>query len=122
MGQYVVLENKDRYCFNLCDSDGHILAKSIVFPSRDECLDAITAMQSAAKSAPIEDASVDGYVRQGAPKYRVYEDMDGSYYFRYFAANAEDVAQSYVFDNKESLMTRLERMKKESTSSLANEL
>lgn len=122
MGQYVVLEHNERFFFNLCDSNGHVLASSIVFPSRDECLHTIAELQKDASAAQLEDSSVDPHAIIDGAKYRIYEDMDGTYYFRYFMADSQDVLQSRSYNAKDELLQRIERMRKESTSSLANEV
>ena len=64
MGQYVVVENEGRYCFNLCASNGHILMSSIIFPSKDECLHGIECVRASAADAEIEDSTIDAFDRE----------------------------------------------------------
>ena len=106
MGQYVVVENEGRYCFNLCASNGHILMSSIIFPSKDECLH-------------IEDSTIDAFDRESTPKFRIYEDFDGHYFFRFITHEAGDIARSHTYEHKESLLRRIERTRAECDSSLA---
>lgn len=120
MGQYVMVEHEGRWCFNLCANDGHILVSSLVFPSSDECRLAIESVQKAAKDARIEDTTEDAHARGINPKYRIYQDMDGKYYFRYFSDDGSDIAESHKYYHKDSLLRRIERMRNESSSSIAS--
>ena len=121
MGQYVIIENGGRYCYNLCASNGHVLVNSIVFPSRDECLKSIDEMRDTASTAGIEDSTEDAFDRIPSPKYRIYETMDEKYFFRFITSMAGDVARSHEYPKKESLLRRIERMRSECDSSLAHE-
>lgn len=119
MGQYVIVEHGGKYCFNLCASDGHVLATSIVFPSRDECMRGIEDVRTTAKGAQVEDSTVDAFARESSPKFRIYEDMDGLYYFRFITGAAGDIAVSHHYPKKDSLLRRIERMRTEAESSMA---
>lgn len=119
MGQYVVVENEGRWCFNLCASNGHILASSIIFPSQDECLKGIDCLRKEAGNAAIEDSTIDAFDREETPKYRIYEDFEGHYFFRFITNEAGDIARSHTYDNKDSLYRRIERMSAEADSPLA---
>jgi uncharacterized protein YegP (UPF0339 family) len=57
MGQYVLNENEGKYLFNLCASNGHIVTTSMVFPSKDDCLDGIDRIRRTAKDAVVEDTT-----------------------------------------------------------------
>ncbi|QOY60200.1 YegP family protein [Thermophilibacter immobilis] len=119
MGQYVVVENEGRYCFNLCASNGHILVSSIIFPSKEECERGIECVRASAPDAEIEDATVDAFDREKSPKFRIYEDFDGHFFFRFITEDAGDIARSHTYEQKESLFRRIERMRAEADSSLA---
>ena len=119
MGQYVVVENEGRYCFNLCASNGHILMSSIIFPSKDECLHGIECVRASAENAEIEDSTIDAFDREETPKFRIYEDFDGHYFFRVITHEAGDIARSHTYEHKESLLRRIERTRAECDSSLA---
>lgn len=122
MGQYVVNEHKGSYMFNLCASNGHVLAGSIVFPDKEECLDAIDTLGKVAPKASVEDTTEFSYTRVASPKYRIYKTLEGKYYFRFFAADGADVVRSHNYEKKESLLRRIERMREEATSSLAHDV
>lgn len=119
MGQYVVVENEGRYCFNLCASNGHILMSSIVFPSKEECLRGVDCVRKSAEDAEVEDSTVDAFDREKSPKFRIYEDFDGHYFFRFITEDAGDIARSHTYELKESLLRRIERTRAEADSSLA---
>lgn len=119
MGQYVVVENEGRWCFNLCASNGHILCSSIIFPSQDECLHGLECMRAEAGNAAIEDSTIDAFDREPAPKFRIYEDFEGRYFFRFITNEAGDIARSHTYELKESLMRRIERTAAEADSPLA---
>ncbi len=114
-----MVENEGRYCFNLCASNGHILMTSIVFPSREECLRGIECVRTSAADATIEDSTVDAFDRESSPKFRIYEDFEGHYFFRFITQDAGDIARSHTYDLKESLYRRIERTRAEADSSLA---
>ena len=111
MGQYVVVEN-------LCASNGHILMSSIIFPSKDECLHGIECVRASAADAEIEDSTIDAFDREETPKFRIYEDFDGHYFFRYITHEAGDIARSHTYEHKESLLRRIERTRAECTTRL----
>ncbi|MDD5800785.1 MAG: YegP family protein [Coriobacteriales bacterium] len=119
MGQYVINEKDGRYLFNLCSSNGHILGQSLVFPSREECLDGIEAVRKDAPSAAVEDSTVDAFKREPAPKFRIYETLSGNYFFRFFTKDNGDILQSHSYPQKDSLLRRIERMRNEASSSIA---
>lgn len=119
MGQYVVVENEGRYCFNLCASNGHILMSSIIFPSKDECLRGIECVRTSAADADLEDSTIDAFDREKSPKFRIYEDFDGHFFFRFITEDAGDIARSHTYELKESLLRRIERTRAEADSSLA---
>lgn len=118
MGQYVVNENDGRYQFNLCASDGHVAAYSIVFPSRHDCERGIEDLRREAPAANIEDGTEKDYERVPAPKFRVYQDLDGKYFFAFIASNGEDLVLSHRYPRKDSLYHRIERVQAESNSSV----
>lgn len=119
MGQYVINEKDGRYLFNLCSSNGHILGQSLVFPSREECLEGIDALKADAPKAAVEDSTVDAFTREAAPKFRIYETLSGNYFFRFFTKDNGDILQSHSYPKKESLMRRIERTRQECESSIA---
>jgi uncharacterized protein YegP (UPF0339 family) len=119
MGQYVINENKGKYLFNLCSSNGHIIGTSMVFPSREECMIGIDCVTREAEKATVEDTTVDAFDRQPAPKFRIYETMSGNYFFRFFTTENGDIFQSHSYPKKESLLRRIERMRNECTSPVA---
>lgn len=120
MGQYVMVEREDRWYFNLCASDGHILVSSLVFPESVDCRLAIESVQKGAKDAAVEDTTIESYEHCQAPKYRIYQDMSGKFYFRYFDEQGADIAESHKYYHKDSLLRRIERMRYESSSSIAS--
>lgn len=119
MGQYVMVENEGRYCFNLCASNGHILMSSIIFPSKEECLRGIDCVRATAADAAVEDSTEDAFDREPSPKFRIYEDFEGHYFFRFITGEAGDIARSHTYELKESLLRRIERTRAECDSSLA---
>ncbi len=113
MGQYVLNENEGKYLFNLCASNGHIVATSMVFPSKDDCLDGINRIRKTAKDAAVEDTTSLDWQPMAAPKYRIFQTLSGNYFFRFYP----DESNSYP--HKDSLLRRIERMRAEGDSPLA---
>ena len=61
MGQYVMVEKEGLYQFNLCDSNGHVVLASTVYPSREECLAGMDSTRALAVGAPVQDGTVHGF-------------------------------------------------------------
>lgn len=120
MGQYVVVRDESRYYFNLLASDGHILMTSIVFPTEDECLRGIDCVARAAADAEIEDTTISAFARKESPKFRIYEDMGGHYFFRFVTSEAGDIARSHSYELMESLHRRIERVRGEAGSPISS--
>lgn len=121
MGQYVLNENEGKYLFNLCASNGHIVATSMVFPSKDDCLDGIERIRRTAKDAAVEDTTAPDWQSVPAPKYRIFQTLSGNYFFRFYPADGNDIAQSHSYPHKDSLLRRIERMRSECGSTLAQD-
>ena len=119
MGQYVLNENEGKYLFNLCASNGHIVATSMVFPSKDDCLDGINRIRKTAKDAAVEDTTSLDWQPVAAPKYRIFQTLSGNYFFRFYPDESNDIAQSHSYPHKDSLLRRIERMRAEGDSPLA---
>lgn len=122
MGQYVVNENDGKYLFNLCGKNGHVIATSMVFASKEDCMAGIERIQKTAKDAAIEDTTVDSAMHVPAPKFRIFQTLSGNYFFRYYPDDGGDIAQSHSYPLKESLLRRIERMREEGDSSLAHDV
>ncbi|KXB63903.1 MULTISPECIES: YegP family protein [Olsenella] len=121
MGQYVMVEKEGLYQFNLCDSNGHVVLASTVYPSREECLAGMDSTRALAVGAPVQDGTVHGFGRVAAPKCRIYQQLDGKYYFVLVDDAGDALGRSHAYPKKESLLRRIERMRKESSSPLALE-
>ena len=121
MGQYVLNENEGKYLFNLCASNGHIVATSMVFPSKDGCLDGIDHIRRIAKDAEDEDTTSLDWKPVPAPKYRIFQTLSGNYFFRFYPDDGNDIAQSHSYPLKDSLLRRIERMRNEGGSPLAQD-
>lgn len=119
MGKYIVIEHDNRYFFTLTASNGHALMSSIVFSSLEECLHAIDCIKSGAATAELEDTTLNAFARQASPKFRIYEDFNGNYFFRYITDDAGDIAESHTYELKESLLRRIERMRQEAESEVS---
>ena len=119
MGQYILNENEGRYLFNLCASNGHIVATSMVFPSKDDCLEGVERIRKTAKDAAVEDTTSLDWQPMPAPKYRIFQTLSGNYFFRFYPDGGNDIAQSHSYPHKDSLLRRIERRRSEADSSLA---
>ena len=119
MGQYVVNESEGRYQFNLCASNGHVAISSIVYPSRHDAERGIEDLRREAPNANIEDGTEKDFERVPAPKFRIYQDLDGEYFFAFIDATGEDLALSHKYSEKESMLRRIERVMAECDASVA---
>jgi uncharacterized protein YegP (UPF0339 family) len=122
MGQYVVNENDGKYLFNLCGSNGHVIATSMVFASKEDCLTGIDQIRKTAADAAIEDTTVDGTMHVPAPKYRIFQTLSGNYFFRFYPDDGGDIAQSHSYPLKDSLLRRIDRMREAGDSSLSHDV
>lgn len=119
MGQYVINENEGRYQFNLCASNGHVVVSSIIYPSRHDCERGIEDLRRQASGANVEDGTEKDFEHLPAPKFRIYQDLDGKYFFAFIGAMGEGMALSHKYELKESLYRRIERTRAECDSSVA---
>lgn len=119
MGQYVVNECDGRYQFNLCASNGHVSVSSIVYPSRNDAERGIEDLRREAPNANIEDGTEKDFVRMPAPKFRIYQDLGGKFFFAFIDATGEDLALSHKYAEKDSMLRRIERVMAECDSSVA---
>ncbi|MCH3947377.1 MAG: hypothetical protein LKE43_00865 [Olsenella sp.] len=56
-----------------------------------------------------------------APKYRIFQTLSGNYFFRFYPDDSNDIAQSHSYPHKDSLLRRIERMRNEGGSPLAQD-
>lgn len=74
-----------------------------------------------AADAPVQDGTVHGFARISAPKCRIFQQLDGKYFFVLVNDAGDALGRSHAYPKKESLLRRIERMRKESSSPLAFE-
>ena len=54
-----------------------------------------------------------------APKFRIYQDLGGKFFFAFIDATGEDLALSHKYTEKDSMLRRIERVMAECDSSVA---
>jgi len=96
-----------------------VSVSSIVYPSRNDAERAIEDLRREAPSANIEDGTEKGLRAHAAPKFRIYQDLGGKFFFAFIDATGEDLALSHKYTEKDSMLRRIERVMAECDSSVA---
>ena len=89
--------------------------------SRPRTIAGINRIRKTAKDAAIEDTTTQDWQHVPAPKYRIFQTLSGNYFFRFYPDESNDLAQSHSYPRKESLLRRIERMRNEGDSPLAQD-
>ena len=114
MGKFVVRQTKTGFKFDLCASNGQVIATSEVYSSESTCLKGIASVQKNAPIANIEDQTEDPVKKAVNPKFESYLDKSGEYRFRLKARNGEIIATSEGYKSKTSCTNGIESVRKNS--------
>ena len=112
MGKFAVKQVKTGIMFNLKASNGQVIATSEVYNSDAACRTGIESVRKNAPIAPIENQTVEGFVKEKHPKFEVYQDKAGEYRFRLKATNGQIIAVGEGYKALSSCLNGIESVKK----------
>lgn len=112
MGKFAVKQVKTGIMFNLKASNGQVIATSEVYNSDAACRNGIESVRKNAPIAPIENQTVEGFVKENHPKFEVYQDKAGEYRFRLKATNGQIIAVGEGYKALSSCLNGIESVKK----------
>ena len=112
MGKFAVKQVKTGIMFNLKASNGQVIATSEVYNSDAACRNGIESVRKNAPIAPIENQTVEGFVKEKHPKFEVYQDKAGEYRFRLKATNGQIIAVGEGYKALSSCLNGIESIKK----------
>lgn len=112
MGKFTIRTTEKGCRFTLKADNGEIIATSQVYASLDGCTNGIESVKSNAPEAVVEDQTIEGYEKQGCPKFEVYVDKAGEFRFRLLAKNGQNIAASEGYAAKGSCMGGIESVRK----------
>ena len=112
MGKFAVKQVKTGIMFNLKASNGQVIATSEVYNSDAACRNGIESVRKNAPIAPIENQTVEGFVKEKHPKFEVYMDKAGEYRYRLKATNGQIIAVGEGYKALSSCLNGIESIKK----------
>lgn len=102
--------NDGRFMFNLASGNSVKIAASESYNSRLTCLNGIEAVRNNALS-PMEDRTVEGFTPLKNPKYEIFNDKNGNFYFYLKAGNGELILKSDAYATKAGCLKSIESVK-----------
>jgi len=121
MGKYVITVNdKGNYHFNLLAGNGEPILTSQMYKARKNALKGIASVTKNAPAAPVEDTTVEGYVKEKNPKFQIYQGKDEKCYFRLIAGNGQAVGRSEGYNSMKSCKNGIESVRKNAESPVAD--
>jgi len=109
LGYYFIKQAANgEYMFNLKAANHETVATSETYASLSSCKNGIHSVAKNAAIAAIEDQTEEGFEKQPAPKFEIYQDKAGKYRFRLKAGNHEIIAVSQGYSSKKSCKKGIE--------------
>ena len=121
MGKYAVRTNEKGSRFNLKAGNGEVIATSQIYKSEKSCLAGVASVTKNAPIAAVENQTVEGFEKQGHPKFEVYEDKGGQFRFRLKAKNGQIIAASEGYKSLKSCLNGIESVRKNAESPVVKE-
>lgn len=87
------------YTFELRAGNGESIAISQTFPTVESCENIIDSIRRNAKSK-VEDRTLSKWKAVPYPKYEIYKDISGEFFFRLKSSNGEVIATSESYTTK----------------------
>ena len=103
-GRFIITRTPSQeYTFELRAGNGESIAISQTFPNVESCENIIDSIKRNAKS-PVEDRTVEKWKAVPYPKYEVYKNLSGEFYFRLKSASGEIICISESYTTKSSCL------------------
>ena len=117
MGKYLIeINDKGSYYFNLLAGNSEPILHSQMYKARKGALKGIASITKNAGAAPVEDQTVENFVKERNPKFQLFQGKDEKFYFRLVAGNGQAVGRSEGYNTKAAAKNGIESVKKNSTS------
>jgi len=118
MGKYVITksEKNGKYHFNLVSKEPILTSQQ--YMARKGALKGIRSVTKNAPIAPIEDQTVEGFKKEGNPKFEIYQGKDKKFYFRLVAANGQPVGRSEGYNTKPACKNGIKAVKANAKSEI----
>lgn len=111
MGKFVIKTTASGVKFNLCASNGQVIATSEVYSSEAACLNGVESVKKNSVGA-VEDQTVENVQEVKNPKFELYTDKAGEFRFRLKATNGQIIAVSEGYTTKAAAENGIESVKK----------
>ena len=113
MGKFVVSMIEDgRLKFDLKSGNGEVIASSQPYTAYSSCRNGIASVRRNARTATIEDQTLEEYEVQKCPKFEVYEDGAGGVQFRLKAKNGQVVVTGQSYKSKSGCLSGIDSVRK----------
>lgn len=100
LGRFIVTKlSSGDYTFELRAGNGESIAISSTFPTKESCENIIDSIRRNA-NAQIEDRTTAKWKAVPYPKFEIYKDISGEYFFRLKSATGEVIATSESYTTK----------------------
>ena len=115
MGKFVIKQTKTGFTFSLKAGNGETIATGReAFQSIDRVKSEINNVMNSAPDAAVEDQTIEGYQTEKHPKFEIYSDKAGEFWFRLKDADGQVIAISEGYTAKANCKNGIESVKKNS--------
>ncbi len=112
MGKIVVRTVPAGVQFFLHAVNGGVIAASDAYLTERECLEGIAALQREAQQAGVEDQTTTEAPSQPLPRFEIFRDTAGLFYFRLRGTNGKLIMQSGSYKAKASCKNGIASVRK----------
>lgn len=116
MGRYVIKPSKSGMHFVLQSGNYQVIGTSEVYKAKAACLNGIKSIGTYAKTAKIEDQTLQNVKAEKGAKFVIFLDKAGEYRFRLLASNGEIILASEGYKSKSSCKNGIASVKKNAKS------
>ena len=117
-GKFIITRtHSQEYTFELRAANGESIAMGQTFPNIESCENIIDSIRRNSK-APIEDRTVDRWKAVTYPKYEIYRNLSGEFYFRLKSASGEIIASSESYTSKSACVKGIRSIGKNAGSEI----
>ena len=111
MGKIIINCTNTGFTFHVKAKNGETIAISQVYSKIESCKKGINSVIKNAPAAEIEDQTIRGFIKHKNPKFELYKNDAGSFYFRLKASNGEIIASSQAYTAKASAKNGIRSLK-----------
>ena len=117
-GKFIITRtHSQEYTFELIAANGESIAKGNTFPNIESCENIIDSIRRNSKS-PVEDRTTDRWKAVTYPKYEIYKNLSGDFYFRLKSASCDIIAYSESYTSKSACIKGIRSIGKNADSEI----